>query len=60
MRKPPSWASEATSVRKSHKDQAKAMEAAYYEWNSGMQRPRGLLPGFLGMIQRWFRTLNVD
>ncbi len=39
---------------------ARWREGAFAEWNRGMQRPRGLLPGFLGMMQQWFRTRNSD
>lgn len=53
-------AAESKSVRYGNAAKAKEMEAAYKEWNTAMQRPRGLLPGFLGMIQQWFRTRSSD
>ncbi|MEP7347105.1 MAG: sulfatase-like hydrolase/transferase, partial [Gemmatimonadaceae bacterium] len=51
---------EKKSVRKPNAATAEAMESAFEEWNSGMQRPRGLLPGFLGRIQLWFRMRSAD
>ncbi|MBV6521186.1 MAG: Arylsulfatase [Gemmatimonadaceae bacterium] len=51
---------ESRSVRWDHAAKATEMERAYAEWNRGMRRPNGLLPGYLGMIQQWLRVKYAD